>query len=376
MPTQIEIHDLPALAAHLGARGDLQGVVCQNLDLGALTDALLGVSGAGSLFLGCRLADRAKLHLIETGALIFPRLPELPFDPYRTRLYQLEELMAGFRPGRPGSFQTDTRDSAIYRHFTRLRLQSGPPPVLETLAQRLHDHSIDNALHELLTAYPRVVAIMGGHAVTRGQPEYRTVAQLGRALARAGYLVVTGGGPGAMEAANLGAWIAGSDDAALDEALALLAAEPDYRADGYLEAGYRVLARYPTGGESLAIPTWFYGHEPTNQFATHIAKYFANSLREDGLLAIATHGVVYAPGSAGTVQEMFMDATQNHYGTFHWVSPMVLFGRHYWTDRLPALPLLETLAEGRQYRDRIAVSDSPAEIVDFLLAHPPVAYEG
>ena len=35
-----------------------------------------------------------------------------------------------------------------------------------------------------------------------------------------------------------------------------------------------------------------------------MAKYFSNSLREDGLLAIATHGVVYAPGSAGTTQDV------------------------------------------------------------------------
>ena len=45
--------------------------------------------------------------------------------------------------------------------------------------------------------------------------------------------------------------------------------------------------RCPGGRQSLGVPTWFYGHEPTNLFATHVAKYFANSIREDGLLAIA-----------------------------------------------------------------------------------------
>ena len=70
----------------------------------------------------------------------------------------------------------------------------------------------------------------------------------------------------------------------------------------------------PAGrGESLAIPTWFYGHEPPTPFATYIAKYFSNPLREDGLLSIAVDGVVYAPGSAGTVQEIFQDAAQNVY---------------------------------------------------------------
>ena len=75
----------------------------------------------------------------------------------------------------------------------------------------------------------------------------------------------------------------------------------------YFEAAYDARAAYPDGQPNLALPTWFYGHEPTNLFSSYIAKYFANSLREDGLLAIARHGVIYAPGSAGTVQEVFMD---------------------------------------------------------------------
>ena len=49
-------------------------------------------------------------------------------------------------------------------------------------------------------------------------------------------------------------------------------------------------ARWPDGGESLGVPTWVYVDEPTTGFATHIAKYFTNSIREDGLLAIARSG--------------------------------------------------------------------------------------
>ena len=109
----------------------------------------------------------------------------------------------------------------------------------------------------------------------------------------------------------------------LDRALALLAPAPRYDTHDYLVAADDVRRRWPNGADSLAIPTWFYGHEPTNAFAPHIAKYFSNSLREDGLLAIATGGVIYAPGSAGTVQEIFMDAAQNHYATFGAISPMV-----------------------------------------------------
>jgi predicted Rossmann-fold nucleotide-binding protein len=48
---------------------------------------------------------------------------------------------------------------------------------------------------------------MGGHATTRSSPEYRNIVHLARLLARSGFLVMTGGGPGAMEAANLGAYL-------------------------------------------------------------------------------------------------------------------------------------------------------------------------
>ncbi|MGI9606307.1 MAG: LOG family protein, partial [Acidimicrobiales bacterium] len=189
-----------------------------------------------------------------------------------------------------------------------------------------------------------------------------------------GFLVVTGGGPGAMEAGNLGAWLAPHPDDAVDRALTMLGAAVDYSTPDYAAAGLAVAAEFADGNVSLAVPTWFYGHEPTNDFATHVAKYFSNSIREDGLLAIATHGVVYTPGAAGTVQEVFMDATQNHYVTFSVISPMVFVDSEYWADdRLAAPLLLRQLAGDRPYADMIAVLDDPLDVVEFITSHPPHA---
>jgi hypothetical protein len=52
--------------------------------------------------------------------------------------------------------------------------------------------------------------------------------------------------------------------------------------------------------------------EPPSPFPTDIGKYFQNSVREDGLLAVAKHGIIFAQGKAGTLQEdLFEDAAQN-----------------------------------------------------------------
>ncbi len=370
------LETLAEFDSYVAENGSLDECIVQGLDLRQRTSRLLDVSVEQTVFLGCKVHETATYRLLTGGAVLFPDLGEgRPYHPTRSGLYDLDELMAGFEADQPGSFEASV-DVAIYRHFQRYR-HAVLPPLLEELAQRIHDHAIDDALAELLAEpdHGKVVGVMGGHAMRRGTPEFERVARIAWELGRLGYFVATGGGPGAMEAANLGAWMSSYSFSKLEEALQLLAPEPDYRTHEYLLAGYRVRHSFPEGASSLAVPTWFYGHEPSNQFARHIAKYFSNSLREDGLLAIARHGVIYAPGSAGTVQEVFMDAAQNHYGTFEVVSPMVFLGTQEWTERRPVMPLLKSLAGQRQYASRIAVLDDVDAVVQFVRAHPPVPYE-
>lgn len=375
-----EIDSREALIAHVRAHGNLRGQVVQELDLRGDAELLRSIPGSEAALLGCVLDPETVVHLYQTGADLFPPLSaELPFRPYRSGLYTVDELYEGFDPASPGSFWQRARDSRIYAYYDELRRRGEPIPIMESLALRLHDHAIEDALQDLLFGGPagprKVVAVMGGHAMRRDQAIYREVARMARALARAGYLVATGGGPGAMEAANLGAYLAERDDAALDQALAILVGDVDYSSHRYLELGVEVRRRWPRAegrGESLSVPTWFYGHEPSNVFASHIAKYFANSVREDGLLAIASHGVVYAPGSAGTIQEVFMDACQNHYGTFPLISPMVLLGVEHWTTRLPVWPLLRAMSSGRPWGELIGLCDRGDEVLTFIAEHPPI----
>jgi predicted Rossmann-fold nucleotide-binding protein len=167
-----------------------------------------------------------------------------------------------------------------------------------------------------------------------------------------------------MEAANFGAYAAPYDDVMLGKALDVLAGTPTFgpSVDTWAATAFEVRDRWPDGGPSYGLPTWFYGHEPTNPFAAHIAKFFANATREDGLLSRCSAGVVFLPGAAGTVQEIFDAATANYYGSRGEPAPMVLVDRAHWTAELPAWPLLETLAAGRAMSRRIALVDDVAEV--------------
>ncbi len=367
-----EIEDVTTFETALRAN-EIAGSVVQGLDLSQHAQQLREVRVTGSLFLGCRLPPDVMADVTSRGALVFPDLPEdLPFRPYRRQLYTPSELFDTFEPSDPRSY-CRCLDARIYRHWEATG-KGSPWSLLETLARRLHDHAITDALEEFLAAHECVVAVMGGHSMSRDDPAYRDVARMSRTLTRKGYLLASGGGPGAMEATHLGAWFAPYEDDALDEALRVLSVAPTYRDLRWLAQAFLVLDRWGAraeGQQSLGIPTWFYGHEPPNPFATHIAKYFENSVREDGLVTIATHGIVFSPGNAGTIQEIFQDATQNHYGVVGVVSPMVFFQTKFWTEVKPVYPLLRDLAKGRSYEGMLTVEDDPDAIVRFLEEHPP-----
>ncbi len=321
---------------------------------------------ADSLFIGCHLPTSLHKQL-ERDCLLFPALP-VPYNIFPTQLYSPETLYKGYLPEEEGSFD-HCYDTQIYRHYLTQGKQA--QDIGETLARALHDHSISDALHDLLQTYDerRVVAIMGGHALKRTDIGYAQVARISKRLTECGFLLISGGGPGAMEATHLGAWMAGRTEEEFTEALLQLAIAPSFQDPGWLASAFSVRKTFPQtkGFQSIGIPTWFYGHEPATPFATHIAKYFDNSIREDGLLAIAKGGVIYTPGSAGTMQEIFQDAAQNHYLTFGYASPMIFFGKTYWQQELPIYPLLAELQQRQKYRNLLlTLTDEEEEVVRTL----------
>jgi predicted Rossmann-fold nucleotide-binding protein len=287
-----------------------------------------------------------------------PPLPASPVDPARTTLYDASELYDGVLAGSTYDAGFDARAYAWSRR---------PRTPGESMVRALHDHAMDEALDRFVDGR-RLVGVMGGHALQRGSTAYEEAARLGHTLGTT-CTVATGGGPGAMEAANLGARCAALDDSVLETHLDSLAAVPSYRDDlsAWARTALDVLAAIgDPATENLGIPTWHYGHEPSNVFATSIAKYFRNATREAILLEVCDAGIVFLPGSAGTVQEVFQDACENFYADAGTVAPMILVGADHWTRTLPVWPLLRTLAAGTPMQDRVHLVDTAGEAAALL----------
>ena len=155
----LEIHTIEEFDhrfAALTGEAASEQIVIQGVDLsgGHQTRTILGLRWSLVTFLGCRLDDEGERHAIATGATVFPPFDDIPYDPYRGHLYTAAELAA------------DDLDSRIYLHQAQFRHHE-PKPILEALAQRIHDHAVDDALEDYLHRHERVVAIMGGHSQPR-----------------------------------------------------------------------------------------------------------------------------------------------------------------------------------------------------------------
>lgn len=367
-----EIDTITQLLGLITEPGAIDRHVFQNIDFTELAALASESSFTNCLFLGCELPESFEQKLDKTN-LIFPRL-DAPFDIYRGYLYSANSLYAGFDP-RDEATLKNSFDYRVHQHY----LETGPVSknVKETLSRYLHDHSISNAIKDFLAPYHerQIVGIMGGHDLLRTDPFYRQIVYLSKRLTELGFIMVSGGGAGAMEATHLGAWLAQRTNDEVEDALQTLAASPSWQDEGWLTSAYRIRYRYPqTHFVSLGVPTWLYGHEPATPFATHIAKFFDNSIREDTILSITRGGLIYTPGSAGTIQEIFQAAVPNHYQTYGYASLMVFLGVDFWRREMPIYQLLEYLVkEGKYDGLRISITDSIDEVVDAIKNFKPKA---
>lgn len=339
---------------------DLSPYIFQEVDFHSEPlDRWNSFSMVGTLFFGCRFPDSVTPHsLLLRGAMVLSNDASLPFKPHRGFLYTQEEM--------------DATSAAIYKYYkTHSDLRA-------KLRYTAHDFSISDALADTLSS-KSVVSFMGGHRLSRQDDMYRQIVRISWHLARSGFIVATGGGPGAMEAGNLGAYLACRSAEDVELALRLIAEPvvPTSASSLSLDIEYlndkparRVIEHFgpPSNMPSIGIPTFFYGHEPSNLFASYHAKYFENALREDILIKVSNGGIIFAPGSAGTRQELFQAACLNHYAEPGREFPIIFLGKAFWTE--PNIYDLFIKVAGEQpFAKWILSSDDPQQIISHIQQH-------
>jgi predicted Rossmann-fold nucleotide-binding protein len=284
-----------------------------------------------------------------------------------TELYTVEKLTEGYLPEDPNSI-TKTFSFKQYQFFKPLT-QKGRITnfqALESISK--HDATITNLLLDFLydsgsDQLKKVVGIMGGHSEARSSRQYADVADLSRKLTLKGYMIVTGGGPGMMEAAHLGAYFSNAPDDFWGEIKKRLLEIKDkdfdkipkpelVNEDGTLKTDEKTVEEIKKNhdwfkfakdlqnlwngkpGLSLAISTWEYGQEPVMPFASHYASYFQNSIRESALVRESRSGIIYARGGGGTLREIWQDVEENYYSKDRdSLTPMIFFDyENIWGD--------------------------------------------
>jgi uncharacterized protein (TIGR00730 family) len=182
----------------------------------------------------------------------------------------------------------------------------------------------------LLAELPRAVSVFGSARTPRDHPHYAAGVQIGSALAQSGYAVITGGGPGAMEAANRGASEAGGLSVGLGIELPF---EQDL--NEWVDVG--IAFRY------------FFVRK------TMFVKY--------------AQAFVILPGGFGTLDELFEALTlvQTRKVTRF---PVILFGREYWSGLLDWIrtTLAGTGTINPADLDLITVTDDIGEVMAVIQA--------
>src|SRR6185295_4872169 len=179
-----------------------------------------------------------------------------------------------------------------------------------------------------LATLSRGIAIFGSARTSPDDPEYHAAQETAALLAAQGYAVITGGGPGIMEAANRGAFDAGG-----------------------LSIGCNIelpFEQRPNAYQTLSLTF----------------KYFF--VRKMMFVKYSTAFVIF-PGGFGTFDELFEALTLIQTRKIR-NFPIVLFGRNYWSGMLAWLRE-EVLRGGKINEhdlDLFHVTDSPAEVVEIV----------
>jgi uncharacterized protein (TIGR00730 family) len=183
----------------------------------------------------------------------------------------------------------------------------------------------------LLAELPAAVSVFGSARTRPEDPEYHAGERLGAALARAGYAVITGGGPGLMEAVNKGCNQAGGISVGLGIELPF-----EQRINDWVDIGLNF--RY------------FFARK------TMFVKY--------------SQAFVVMPGGFGTMDELFEALTLVQTGKIT-SFPVILFGSEYWSGLVDWLrsAMLSTHKINEVDLDLLHVTDDIDDVVATIQRH-------
>lgn len=147
---------------------------------------------------------------------------------------------------------------------------------------------------EALAGVPRAVSIFGSARTPESDPMYVLARKIARVLGDSDYAIITGGGPGMMEAANRGA-----------------------RDAGVVSIGC-----------NIQLP-----HEQTPNEYQDICLTFKHFFVRKVMFVRYAHAFVVMPGGFGTLDELFEALTLSQTGTIHHF-PVALVGHDYWSGMI------------------------------------------
>jgi uncharacterized protein (TIGR00730 family) len=183
---------------------------------------------------------------------------------------------------------------------------------------------------DTLASVDKAVTIFGSARIGPDDPHYDAAVETARLLAKAGFAIITGAGPGIMEAGNKGAQLG--------------------------------------GGRSIGCNIELPFEQGANPYVDTLVNFRYFFVRKTMFIKYSVAFIIF-PGGFGTLDELFEALTLIQTGKIYRF-PVILFGRYYWAGLLRWLQA-RVLMEGKISEgdlDLMLVTDDPAEAVQAIIA--------
>jgi len=185
---------------------------------------------------------------------------------------------------------------------------------------------------ETLRKYSTAATFFGSARVKPGDPSYAAAEELAARLGKNSFTIITGGGPGIMEAANVGA--------------------------------------FKVGGKSVGLNIELPMEQKINPYVTE-SKQFHFFFSRKVMLSFASEVYVYFPGGFGTLDELFEIVTLIQTKKISKI-PIVLYGKDFWNPLMAFIKstlLKEYKTIDAEDLDMFEIVDSVDEAYDYIRAH-------